>query len=45
MGMVMMMVPMIIIMVMVMVMVMVIHHIEPALSCAKGITQVAILNI
>jgi hypothetical protein len=43
MGMVMMMVPMIIIMVMVMVMV--IHHIEPALSCAKGITQVAILNI
>jgi hypothetical protein len=41
MGMVMMMVPMIIIMVMVMV----IHHIEPALSCAKGITQVAILNI
>jgi hypothetical protein len=43
MGMVMMV--MIIIMVMVMVMVMVIHHIEPALSCAKGITQLAILNI
>jgi len=41
MGMVMMMMVMIIIMVMVMV----IHHIEPALSCAKGITQLAILNI
>jgi len=43
MGMVMMMMVMIIIMVMVMVMV--IHHIVPALSCAKGITEVAILNI